>query len=75
MGRQSDYKAGERLSKRAGLSGGSLNRRRQGTVEELDGWIRYYRNAVARGEFCPVRAAKIIARFERAGERKLTRRA
>jgi hypothetical protein len=65
MGEQSLLRAGEVLSKRLGIYGGYLNRRRRATRTELAEWIRYYQGRAERGEFCPKRAAKIIAHFQR----------
>jgi len=65
---QANWKWGEVLCKRAGIYGGPLNRRRRGTVHELEAWITYYRNKLAKGDYCRKRAAKIIARFEKALE-------
>jgi hypothetical protein len=80
---QADWKRGEVLCQRAGIHGGigagskgsrgnhneyRLNRRRRGTVHEIEEWIKYYRNKLAKGDYCPKRAAKIISRFEKALE-------
>ena len=65
MGDQSQWRAGEVLSKRLGIHGGYLNRRRRATRTELMEWIRHYRNQAERGDYCPKRAAKIVAHFRR----------
>lgn len=67
---QSRHKSSETLCKRAGINGLGkdhlFNRRRRGTAKELGEWIKYYENKVSKGEYCPIRAAKIISRFKKA---------
>jgi hypothetical protein len=61
---QSQYRAGELLSKRFGIYGGFLNRRRRASRKELTDWIRCYQKQVSSGTYCPIRGGKIITHFQ-----------
>ena len=62
---QSRSKAGQLLERRLGIYGGYLNRRRRASRKELTGWIEYYQKQTEQGNYCPKRAEKIIAHFQR----------
>ena len=62
--RQARSKAGRLLQKRLGIYGGYLNRRRRASRKELTEWIEYYQKQAEQGNYCPMRAAKIITHFQ-----------
>ena len=68
--RQSDSRYAQCWMGRKGAIGGPLNRRRQGTVAELEEWITHYKRLIRTKKFCPIRGEKIIAKFKEAIEKK-----
>lgn len=66
---QYDMKWGERFAKRRGIYGGKLNLRRRGTAKEIQEWMEHYWKRVSEGDFCPIRAAKVMKHFEKCLEK------
>jgi hypothetical protein len=54
----SDYNYGLKYANRKGIHGGPLHR-------QINGWIEHYNKLVEQGDFCPIRGAKIIAKFQK----------